>query len=383
MKVSEKKIILATHQMVYGVPHALKDYLISKKTKKLLYLGFPLLFNRHCSYFLYTNGKQVMNRDYERKTNLGLLDHLIDFFQLCWWLITLSESYDLFIGFDCLTVFAGLFFKKIGRSKKVIFYTMDFTPGRFKNSFINFMYHAIEKFTIYHSDEVWDVSPRMEEGRKEFFNISSSKYKRRIVPVGIWEGAAIQRSLSQIKRHQVLFMGTLYEKQGVQLILDALPKIVKKIADVRFLIIGGGEYEKSLKLQVKKLKIEKYVEFSGWITNRKQIDSIMGESACAIATYKPEKKRMFNFSYYADPYKLKDYLAAGLPIIVTDVPYMAQKIADHHCGILVDYNKKSVEKALTKFLTDDNFLKQYKKNAYEYSKQFRWKDIYDEAFDSV
>src|SRR5262249_43330397 len=122
-------------------------------------------------------------------------------------------------------------------------------------------------------------------------------------------------------KHQILFLGHLLEKQGVQIVLDALPSVIKKIPTVHFIIAGGGEYLTTLQDQVSQLSLAKYVSFTGWIKERKQIDRMMSESAIAVATYKPEKKQLYNFTYYADPTKLKDYLSAGLPIILTDISY--------------------------------------------------------------
>jgi glycosyltransferase involved in cell wall biosynthesis len=155
--------------------------------------------------------------------------------------------------------------------------------------------------------------------------------------------------------------------------------VINKIKDVQLIIVGGGEYLETLKVKVKKLSLEKYVTFTGWVNDRKKIDDMMSESAIAIATYKPEKKQLYNFTYYADPTKLKDYLGAGLPIILTDVSYNAKIIEDKKCGILVKYDKVEIAKAIVSLLQNEEKLVEYRKNSLKYAKEFGWERIFRKA----
>ena len=103
---------------------------------------------------------------------------------------------------------------------------------------------------------------------------------------------------------------------------------------------------------------------------------MMSESAIAVATYKPEKKQLYNFTYYADPTKLKDYLSAGLPLILTDISYNSLEIATKKCGILVQYDKNDIAKAIVKILTNKKVLDEYRNNALVYAKEFDWNVIF-------
>lgn len=177
----------------------------------------------------------------------------------------------------------------------------------------------------------------------------------------------------------MLFVGHLLEKQGVQLVLDAIPQIIKKIPKFKFLIIGGGEYETKLREKVKELNIQKYVRLEGWVKERSRLEKIMSESACAVALYKPEEEKLYNFTYYADPTKIKDYLGAGLPIILTDVPYNAGQIQSKKCGIIVSYSKDNIARAVVELMENSEKLKSFRRNALEMAKQFEWSKIFDKA----
>lgn len=375
----DKKITIATHQMLYGSAHALRDYFLNKKINILLFIGHPLVMQRSSSFILYKEGREINKMVVNRSKNIGLLDYGVDLIYTAWWVFRQKQTCDIFVGVDGLNCLAGLFLKKIGKVKKVIFYSIDFSPVRFKNTIINYIYHKIEHLCVTAADECWNVSPRIAEGREKFLQISSKKYRQKVVPIGIWNDKIKKTPFGKIRKHQLLFVGHLLEKQGVQKVLEAVPLVVKKIPDFKFLIVGGGEHQDVLRKISVRLGIQKYVEFMGWVKDRNVIDAIMGQSACAVASYKPEEKQRYNFTYYADPTKIKDYLAAGLPVILTDVPYNTKEIERKKCGIVVRYEKEDIANAIITFLKSDKTLKEYRKNALMYAKEFDWEKIFDKA----
>lgn len=215
-----------------------------------------------------------------------------------------------------------------------------------------------------------------QKGGKNFFNISKKNFPQKIVPIGVWSEDIKKRPFEDVKKHQIFFIGHLLEKQGVQLILEAMPSIIKQIEDAHFLIVGGGEYEEYLKKLVNELHIQEHVTFGGWVKERKKIDEMISESAIAVAAYKPEKEKLYNFTYYADPTKLKDYLGSGVPIVLTDVSYNAKEIAEKKCGILVEYNKEEIAKSIITLLHNEKVLQNYRNNALLYAKSFDWEEIF-------
>ncbi|MEK7087497.1 MAG: glycosyltransferase, partial [Patescibacteria group bacterium] len=290
MNFEEQKFIVATHQMVYGAPQALKDYLIQKNTKELVFIGLPFHEQRTTFFEVYEKNKKIFSKLFSRKFSFGFLDYILDFLTVFYLILKQNHKYDFFFGVDGLNCLAGLLLKKMKKVNHVVFYSIDFAPIRFKNKILNYIFHAIEKICVNKSDLVWNVSPRIAEGREQFLQIKNDPTHQVVVPIGIWNKNIKKRDFKDVKKHQLLFVGHLLEKQGVQLVLDAIPDIAKRISDFKFVIVGGGEYENALKEKIKKLQIEKYVYITGWIREREKLDDMMSESACAIAVYKPEKE---------------------------------------------------------------------------------------------
>jgi len=210
----------------------------------------------------------------------------------------------------------------------------------------------------------------MAEAMEKQKGMKISEYDRQVVfPIGIWYNRIKKLSFDEIQKHTLVFMGHLIEKQGVQLVIEAIPEIIKEIPDFKFLVIGTGDYEFTLKQKVSELNIDSFVKFTGFIEDHKEIEKLLAKSACAVALY---NKEVDLWTYYTDPGKVKAYLAAGLPVIITDVPQIARQIQEHKCGTVVKYEKNELVKAILSLLKDENLNEKYRKNAIEFAKQFDW-----------
>jgi PEP-CTERM/exosortase A-associated glycosyltransferase len=59
------------------------------------------------------------------------------------------------------------------------------------------------------------------------------------------------------------FIGSFYAYEGLNLLLDAMPEVLKEIPNVRVLLVGGGPQEHRLRERVKKLDLGEVVIFTG------------------------------------------------------------------------------------------------------------------------
>lgn len=377
----KKKIIIATHVYATGPSQDLAEYLTNNRVKKLLFIGHPLFYRKHqngSGYKVYQEGRLARERYLKNRKSPLFFSCLKDLFLNIYWVFWTKGRWDLLVGVDNLNAFCGVWLKRFGLVKKVVYYVIDYTPQRFANNILNNIYHWVDKFCVKNCDETWNLSPRMAEGREKYRGLKKELYRRqKTVPIGIWYGRIPKKDFSEIEKHTLVFMGHILKKQGIQYVLEAVPKIIKEIPDFKFLIIGGGDYSPALKEKVKNLKIEKYVTFAGFIENHQEIEKMLSRSAVAVAMYE-RGERKTNFTYFADPGKLKSYLAAGLPILLTDVPYNAKEIEREECGIVVDPNPESITQAVVALMRDEEKLRQYRKNAMNYAKQFDWNSIFKE-----
>jgi len=215
----------------------------------------------------------------------------------------------------------------------------------------------------------------MSEARAEHFGVK--KGNQVTAPIGIWYERFEEGRSSKPEKNCLIFMGHILKKQGVQHVIDAVPEIIKEISDFKFRIIGGGEYLDELKKQAERLKVSKYIDFTGYVESHKDVERLMNTGSLAIAMYdKYDESGKLSYTYYADPGKLKSYLASGLPILLTDVSHNAKEIEEKKCGQIIEQDAKSIAKAVIELMKDEKTLKEYRKNAINYAKQFDWETIF-------
>lgn len=375
-KLKNLSVAIVTHVYASGPSFNLEEYLILK-VKELVFLGHPFSFAPDVRSFqrIYQGGKLVQ-KNWAPKVRLpGLTWYLKDIFFTFFWILAKRKKFDLFFGVNGLNASCGILLKKLGLVGKVVFYVIDYIPQRFENPILNSLYHFIDRFAVAYSDFVYNLSPIMVKEREKRGVAKKYRAKQLVVPVGT-ELKVKPPSFSKIHRFDIAYLGHLVEKQGIQLVIQALPKILVKLPSVRFLILGGGEYEGKLKKMVKRLNLEDRVEFAGFIADHTKVEKRLSFAALAVAPYTDDPK---NFVRYTDPGKVKAYLAVGLPVIITNVPAVAEEIARKHCGLVTNYNVDEFAQAVIKILGNEALLKQFRQNAAELGQKYDWNLIFEKA----
>jgi glycosyltransferase involved in cell wall biosynthesis len=264
----------------------------------------------------------------------------------------------------------------IGRVRSVVLYSVDFVPRRFKNSFFNRLYHAIDAFAIRRADILWTVSQEIADARAKRDGRRST-IPSLVVPVGANFDRIARVPLSQADRTRLVFLGHLLEKQGVQIVIGALPKVRLKVPSVTLSVIGDGPFLQSLREFAQLAGVTHAVTFTGAIADHRDVESILARGALALAPYVPDP---FSFTNYADSGKVRTYLACGLPILMTSVPPIATLLAKRGAARLVDYTVNDVADAIIECLTDVSWLESARAAAVELGSEYDWTRIFTDAW---
>lgn len=378
-----QQVIIVTHTLFYGASEALCDYLISQNIQSLIYIGHPLLIeNSTYTQRVFIKGARVREIRFKQSHAGTVVSFIRDALRTFIECFHLRKHHYMYIGVNPLNASVGIVLRILGIVKYVIFYAIDFSPKRSSNTLINYIYHSMECFAVRYSDTCWNVSPRIEEGRKEFLGLKTMKDKQIVVPIGVW-GKDIVKKIKLKNDYRLIFVGHLLEKQGVQEVIRAMPAILKKLPKVSFVIIGGGEYEQPLRELVSSLSLEKYVQFMGWQSDQAVIQKEIIKSDIALATYMPSGRDTTNFSYYADPTKIKTYLSCGVPVLMTDVSYNAKSLMKSGVAVVIPYNHHAIASAIIRLFTHANVLNEMKQKTIKEAHKFRWDMIFEKAFQSV
>jgi glycosyltransferase involved in cell wall biosynthesis len=111
----------------------------------------------------------------------------------------------------------------------------------------------------------------------------------------------------------VMTHGTLTEGYGVQLLIRALPSVLRELP-VKALVVGDGEYLPELKRQAAELGVDDYVEFTGPVPFS-DIGRYIASSSVGVITLLRD-----GYMELAVPNKLFEYVALGVPVVAPDLP---------------------------------------------------------------
>ena len=162
----------------------------------------------------------------------------------------------------------------------------------------------------------------------EVFGIDEAKIT--VVPNGVdpedLQPAANLPSLraryAQPDEQLVLLVGRLVYEKGFHLALDALPGVIERVGNVRFLVAGSGTHEAELKAQARRLGLERHGSFLGWIGDDVLRSLYRIADLCVVPSiYEP-------FGLVA-----LEAMASGCPCIVADTGGLREVVPNEDVGL--------------------------------------------------
>lgn len=139
------------------------------------------------------------------------------------------------------------------------------------------------------------------------------------------------------------FIGSFYAYEGLDLLLDALPELIRQRPDVRVLLVGGGPQEANLRQQAERLGLSEHVIFTGRVPHQevsRYYDLIN------VLAYPRHPMRLTEL---VTPLKPLEAMAQGQLFVASDVGGHKELIEHGKTGILF---KAGDCKALTEALLD-------------------------------
>lgn len=279
--------------------------------------------------------------------------------------------------------FAGL---RLARKFKLPFVCEINAPlstelGMYYNNFYKLLGNIVQKNIVTNADKIIVVSNELKDYLITMYKINSNRIE--VVPNGVdlerfnssLDGARIRNVYNLGDTPVVCFVGTLRKWHGIDTLLKAAKMISKINPLVKFMIIGDGPCSESLKNDVPDNTI-----FTGAIDYQK-ISEYLSAADILVAPY--PKMDFFYFS----PIKLFEYMAAGKPIIASNIGQISEVIENMQTGILVEPgNVDDLTNNILYLINDDVLMKKLGQNARKkVENEYSWKinaerimKIYDE-----
>jgi glycosyltransferase involved in cell wall biosynthesis len=369
---ADRTIVVATHYYQPGASFELEAYLVGK-TRTLLFIAHPLYEGGGESYYRRHEGSRLVHEE-RRRCPRGPLRYAREVAITVRWVASQGFPFDGFIAADSLLAVAGIWLRWRGRVGWVVLYTQDFVPRRFGSRLLNWLYHRVDRFAASRASLVWNVSAEIDAARRRRDGRVGAPSL--VVPIGVNFDRIKRVPLGQAKRTQLVFTGHLLEKQGLQLAIEAMLAIRRRVPGATLLVIGDGPYRAELERLVQRLELGGVVQFTGFTEDHEALEHDVAESALALAPYRPDP---LSFTRFADPTKIKTYLGCGVPIVLTDVPAIAATVVPAGAGTIVAYEAGALADAVIGYLIDPERLAAARDAAASLGSQFVWNRIFSEA----
>lgn len=362
VKVRGGRFVIATSGVADGPSQALSRFLVDEGAASVTVVTHPLVAEgdgAHIVEDLVTGARRVRRRP-NRPPATFVLDPITP--------LRLPAA-DAWFGFNCLVTGQGLVHRRLGRVHRVIHWSVDFVPVRFGDSPLTRIYDRLDKWCITSADGRVELSEAAFRGRLDSYGLRADDAPAEIVPMGSWAGEAPHTGPSSLERPRLVFLGHLVERMGVPLVVRLAAQLRRRGRAVSVDVIGGGPLVESLEAMAAHEGVDDLVRFHGFIPDFGDVQRLLAGAAIALAPYEMDET---SFSRFADPGKLKAYLAAGLPILLTPVPPNAEELAVHAGASVLASDAEAFADEVVKLLDDPAEWERRHLAALTHSRQFDW-----------
>jgi glycosyltransferase involved in cell wall biosynthesis len=377
-EIKNKKLLVYSHYATTGACEELRDWLVATGVREVIYVAFPFGrdLGRPICVTCYRSGEQVSEyRSWFRWRLPEPFAYTKDFLYAFGYAVRFGRKADVLVAGDNLLTAAGVMARGLAGIRRVVYYMIDFTPVRFANRFLNGCYNLVDRFAATHADVVWPLTPQMIQGRFKAGRLDERRVNWYTVPYGSHPLAGSDGATCD--RRQVVYLGDVMRSKGAELFVPMVQALKRLVPDVRLTVIGGGKDLDALREEVRVAGLEARVEVCGFVERIEDALACLAGAGVAIAPYYPFDTNSFTF--FADPGKIKLYLGCGLPIVLTDVPPIAQELVREGAGRIARYDAEDFAREVAAVLTGEDYP-QMREHARRLGVRYAWPEVFTAAF---
>jgi glycogen(starch) synthase len=232
--------------------------------------------------------------------------------------------------------------------------------------------HGVERWMANRADRVITCSHYMREHVSDIYDLEEARVH--VIPNGIDpldlqpvdDLDRLRARFAAPDERLIVLVGRLVYEKGFQLALEALPGLVERLGNVRFLVAGSGTHEAELRRQAAALGLDEHGTFLGWIGDDVLHSLYRIADLCVVPSlYEP-------FGLVA-----LEAMASGCPCIVADTGGLREIVPeDDRVGLRFNGgDAEHLEAMVERLLTDDALRERLVAEASEHVLRFDWADV--------
>lgn len=244
-------------------------------------------------------------------------------------------------------------------------YANKFKEGKKKVFFKSLL--ALEKLSCWFSDHVI-VSNHLWQNKILSRSINNGKCSviMNYPNNNIFKKEKIQNRGMKNGKFVFIYPGTFNWHQGLDIAIKAFKNVLNEENNIEFHIYGDGPAKNDLLKFVNELGIENKVLFFE-PKSLEEISLIISEADAGIVP-----KRADSFGNEAFSTKILEFMALGVPVIVSETAVDSYYFNDSVVKFFKAGDTEDLSRAMLQIIRDDEFRNRLVSNAYEFVKDYLW-----------
>lgn len=284
-------------------------------------------------------------------------------------LLNCRGRYDACLGIGPWASLIGLILRTLGKVRVLVYEDRDYDPGLMPDRLRQSYTAMVERFVQRRAEQLISVGHRLAALRRRESGVEPT-----VLSNGIdWDRYAPAREAQRTGR-VLMYVGYLSSWSGVEQNLQAMPLILDAQPDARLLIVGGGlpDYEQHLRNLAQEMKLGDAVEFLG-SQSHERLPELLGRARVGLANSQPVAYRQ-----YACPLKVIEYMAAGLPAVVTHDTEAAEMVARYGCGVATAFDPAAIAQEVIGLFGSPERVEEMRASAIMRSRDLDWSRLLEQ-----
>jgi glycogen synthase len=233
--------------------------------------------------------------------------------------------------------------------------------------------HGVERWITNRSDRVIACSYYMREQIEDVFGVEEERVT--VIANGIdpddlqpHDAPGLEQLRSEFAapdERLVLLVGRLVYEKGFQIALEAMPALIERLPDTRFIVAGSGTHEAELRRQAAELGLGRHGAFLGWIGDDVLHSLYRIADVCVVPSiYEP-------FGLVA-----LEAMASGCPCIVADTGGLREVVPHGEVGLRFRAgDPDDLVEVTARVLSDADLGGRLVAEAHDHVRRFDWLDV--------
>ena len=207
---------------------------------------------------------------------------------------------------------------------------------------------ALEGWAMRSAHSIIAVSPGIRDYLIHEFRVKQGRIT--VIPNGIDLSTVNAKDSFQLALPPgplAVFVGSFRPWHGVDNLVRALPYALARVPSLKLILVGDGPARAQCEQLAQSLGVQKAVLFVGYQPQARAAAYI---SAADVCVYYPDYN-IRGYGFMGDPIKLREYMAAGKPIVTIRLSNFSEIVEQEQSGVVVEPGHQRFGEALAELLS--------------------------------